>query len=149
MDWLQDSCWCLCSPQFQNLWISWVLLLILSLKRLGFDATELGSFYRSLVLSTRTFGIILLDGCSASNLQKVDQVRRREVRMGFASDYKPTAVYNRLNDRQLMIEIKDIGTNLLRRIINERSDYAQRCLRDCHFGCKRSREQRALQNFFF
>ena len=112
------------------------LFLLLRLKRLGFDATELGILYQSLVLSKLTYGITVWGGCSASNLQKFDQVQRRAVRMGVISDYNPIGDYIRLHDRQLMIKIKDIGTHPLRRFIKERSDYAQRSLRDRHPGCQ-------------
>ena len=56
--------------------------------------------------------------------------------MGVTSGYKPLGNYMTLQDRQLMIKIKDNGTHPFRRIIRERSDYAQRSVRDRHPGCQ-------------
>ena len=59
-----------------------------------------------------------------------------KVRMGVYSDYKPLGDYIRLHDGQLMIKIKDSGTDSLRRFIKERSDCDHRSLRDRHPGCQ-------------
>ena len=81
------------------------------MKRLGFDATELGILNQSLVLSKSVYGVTVGGGCWASNSQKLDQVEREVVRMGVISDYKPIGDYIRSLDRKLMCKIKDNGTH--------------------------------------
>ena len=85
------------------------LYVVFRLRRIRFSIRELTLFYKALVLPTLTYCCSVWRATSDENLQKIDRVQSKAVRLRIINEYTPLKDIIRISDEKLYIQVPDQG----------------------------------------